>query len=453
MTRYVNIDRDTPLLLPPDLRDWVPANHLVHFVLDAMEAIDTRSAAVNARGTGSEQYPPALLLGLLVYSYATGTFSSRQIERASYENVAVRLLCADTHPDHDTLCTFRRKNGPLLTHAFAQILELAARCGVLQVGQITVAIDGTKILANASKHAAVSHGHAEKNLRTLDLEIAELLAKADQADATPLRDGLTIPAEVQRRQERKAQLQRAKTEMEARAYARFQAEQAEHEAKLARRAASGKPPRGRPPQAPDPVPQPSDQVNFTDADSRIMKTKDGFQQAYNAQAGVETASRLIVGPRVSQAPNDKRELVPDVAAVRRHLLPDALLVDSGFVSEAAVTAVERATPGLTVLAAMQREPHGRTVAQLETRPDPPAPPPEAPFAARLRHRTATAAGRARYKLRQQTVEPVFGIIKAVLGFWRFSLRGLAKVTLEWELVCLAYNLKRLHRLGAALRPV
>lgn len=455
MTRYVNIDRDTPLLLPPDLRDWVPADHLVHFVLDAMEAIDTRSAPVNARGTGSEQYPPSLLLGLLVYSYATGTFSSRQIERATYENVAVRLLCADTHPDHDTLCTFRRQNGPLLTQAFAQILELSARCGVLKVGQITVAVDGTKILANASKHAAVSHGHAEKTLRTLDLEIAELLAKAEHADATPLQDGLTIPDEIQRRQERKAQLQRAKTEMEARAYARFQAEQAEHEAKLTRRAetafTSGQPPRGRAPQAPDPAPQPTDQVNFTDPTSRIMKTKDGFQQAYNAQAGVETASRLIVGPRVSQAPNDKRELLPDAAAVRRHVSPDTLLVDSGFVSVAAVTELERATPGLTVLAALHREPHGRTVAQLEKKADPPAPPPDAPFAERMRHRTATAAGRALYKLRQQTVEPVFGIIKDVLGFRRFSLRGLAKVTLEWELVCLAYNLKRLHRLGAVLQ--
>ncbi len=453
MTRYVNIDRDTPLLLPPDLREWVPPDHLVHFVIDAVELIDTRTAPVNERGTGSEQYPPGMLLALLAYSYATGMFSSRQIERASYENVAVRLLCADTHPDHDTLCTFRRKNGPLLTQAFAQILELSARCGVLKVGQITVAIDGTKILANASKHSAVSHGHAEQMLRTLDLEIAELLAKAEQADATPLQDGLTIPAEVQRRQERKAQLQRAKAEMEARAYARFQAEQAEHEAKLARRAAaSGKPPRGRPPQAPEAAPQPSDQVNFTDADSRIMKTKDGFQQAYNAQAGVETASRLIVGPRVSQAANDKRELLPDMAAVRCHVLPDTLLVDSGFVSAAAVTAVELATPGLTILAALQREPHGRTVAQLEKRTDPPAPPPEAPFAERMRHRTATIAGRALYQLRQQTVEPVFGIIKEVLGFRRFSLRGLAKVTLEWELVCLAYNLKRLHRLDAALRP-
>lgn len=457
MAKFVNIDRDTPLLLPPDMRDWVPAGHLVHFVIDAVAAIDVSAAPVNERGTGSEQYPPGLLLGLLVYSYATGVFSSRQIERSTHENVAVRVLCADTHPDHDTLCTFRRKNGPLLHHAFAQVLELSARCGVLQVGGITVAIDGTKILANASKHSAVSYAHAGQTMQTLDLEIAALLAKAEQADATPLQDGLTIPAEVQRRQERKAQLARARAEMEARTYARYQAEQAEHAAKLAAREsarAAGTKPRGPEPKAPDPTPGAKDQVNFTDAESRIMKTKDGFQQSYNAQAGVETASRLIVGARVSQSPNDKQELLPNLAAVQRHVTPATVLIDSGFVSETAVAAAERDAAGqptgLTVLAALQREPHGRTVAQLEQRLDPPAPSDDAPFAERMRHRTATAAGRALYKLRQQTVEPVFGIIKEALGFRRFSLRGLAKVTLEWDLVTLAYNLKRLHRLGATL---
>jgi transposase len=454
MAKYVNIDRDTPLLLPPDLRDWVPADHLVHFVIDAMEAIDVRSAQVNERGTGSEQYPPAMLLGLLVYSYATGVFSSRQIERSTHENVAVRLLCADTHPDHDTLCTFRRRNAVLLQRAFAQVLELAARCGVLKVGGVTVAIDGTKILANASKHSGVSHGHAEQTLRTLELEIAELLAKAEDADATPLQDGLSIPAEVQRRQERKAQLARAKAEMEARAYARYQAEQAE--TKLAARQTeqdkTDNKPRGRPPTPPAPGPAEKDQVNFTDADSRIMKTKDGFQQSYNAQAGVETDSRLIVGRRVSQAPNDKKELLPTLAQVRAHVQPAAVLIDSGFASEAAITTAEEQSAGqITVLAALQREPHGRTVAQLERRPEPPGPPPQASFAERMRHRTATAAGRALYKLRQQTVEPAFGIIKEAMGFRRFSLRGLAKVSLEWDLVCLAYNLKRLHRLGAALQ--
>lgn len=458
MAKYVNIDRDTELLLPPNLRDWVPADHLVHFVMDAVDLIDVNEAPVNERGTGSAQYPPRLLLGLLVYSYATGVFSSRQIERSSHENVAVRLLCADTHPDHDTLCTFRRKNGPLLQRAFAQVLELAAGCGVLKVGAVTVAIDGTKVLANASKHSAVSYGHAEKTLQTLDVEIAQLLAKAEQADAVPLQDGLTITGEVTRRQERQARLQKAKAEMEARAYARFQAEQAEHEAALSKREAqraAGKTPRGCEPQAPDSKPGGKDQINFTDEESRIMKTKDGFQQAYNAQAGVETASRLIVGRRVSQSPNDKQELVSDLADVQRHVNPAAVLVDSGFVSEAAVTAVEFDPSGLrttmTVYAAVEREAHGRTVAQLEVRSDPPAPGPDATFTERLRHRTATTAGRALYKLRQQTVEPVFGIIKEAMGFRRFSLRGLAKVSLEWDLVCLAYNLKRLHRLGAALQ--
>jgi transposase len=452
MAKFVSIDRDTPLLLPPDLRDWVAADHLVHFVIDAMDAVDTRLAVVNERGTGSEQYPPSMLLALLVYSYATGVFSSRQIERSTYENVAVRLLCADTHPDHDTLCVFRRKNATLLSRAFAQVLELAANCGVLKVGAVTVAIDGTKVLANASKHAAVSHGHAEQKLRELDLEIAELMTKAEQADATPLHDGLTIPDEIQRRQERKAKLARAKAEIEARAHARFVAEQAEHAEKLARREAlrsEGKTPRGRPPEPPSATPGEKDQVNFTDEESRIMKTKDGFQQAYNAQAGVETDSRLIVGARVTQAPNDKEQLVPTLDTVRDHVNPACALVDSGFVSEAAVTRAERETPGLRVLAALIREPHGRTVAQLEKRDDPPEPAPDAPFAARMRQRTATAAGRALYKLRQQTVEPVFGIIKDVLGFRRFSLRGHKKVSMEWDLVCLAYNVKRLHRLGAA----
>ncbi|HEY5892265.1 MAG TPA: transposase, partial [Chthoniobacterales bacterium] len=152
--RMVNIDRDTPLLFAPDIRDWMPKNHLVHFILDAVEELDLRSALVNERGSGSEQYPPSMLLALLIYSYATGVFSSRQIERATYENVAARVLCADTHPDHDTICTFRQRNGKLLKESFGQVLQMAAACGVLKVGGITVAIDGTKMLANASKHAA-----------------------------------------------------------------------------------------------------------------------------------------------------------------------------------------------------------------------------------------------------------------------------------------------------------
>ena len=210
--RFVNIDHDTPLLLPPDLRQWVPADHLVHFLMDAVGELDLRGVRVNERGTGDAQYPPRLLLGLLIYSYATGVFASRQIEAATHDRVAVRLLCADTHPDHDTICTFRRENRELLARSFARVIELSARCGVLKVGGITVAIDGTKVLASASKHAAVSHGRAGELMQELDLEIAELLRKAEDADSAPLDDGLSIPEEVQRRQERKAQLARARAE-------------------------------------------------------------------------------------------------------------------------------------------------------------------------------------------------------------------------------------------------
>jgi len=297
--RFVNIDHDTPLLLPPDLRQWVPPDHLVHFLLDAVGELDLRGVRVNERGTGDAQYPPRLLLGLLIYSYATGVFASRQIEAATHDRVAVRLLCADTHPDHDTICTFRRENRALLARSFARVIELSARCGVLKVGGITVAIDGTKVLASASKHAAVSHGRAGELMQELDLEIEELLRKAEEADSTPLDDGLSIPEEVQRRQERKAQLAQARAEIEARAQARAALERAEYERKLAARdatRAAGKKPRGQEPQPPSDAPGPKDQVNFTDPESRIMPVSGGgFEQCYNAQAAVEVESRLIVG--------------------------------------------------------------------------------------------------------------------------------------------------------------
>lgn len=437
--RFVTVDRDTPLLLPPSLHEWVPADHLVHFIIDAVEQLDLRAARVNERGSGSEQYPPATMLALLAYSYATGTFASRRIEQSTFDNVAVRFLCADTHPDHDTICAFRRENRALVSAAFAQILELAARSGQLRVGDITVAVDGTKILAHASRHSAVSYERAGEQLRQVELEIAQLLAKAEAADSTPLQDGLTIKDELARRQVRKAALARARAEMEARAYAKAQAERAEKSPDQS----------GPPPPTP---PQPQDQYNFTDPESRIMPAGGAgrFEQAYNAQAAVEVDSRLIVGQRVTQATNDKEQLVPSVAAIAPVVgAVKEVLVDSGFVSETAITRLE--TGALTVLAAVKRERHGRTVEQLEARRDPSPPPPSAPFLERLAHRTATATGRARYKLRQQTVEPVFGVIKACLGFRRFLLRGLAKVSLEWALVCAAYNLKRLYTLKTTLR--
>jgi transposase len=452
--RFVNIDRDTPLLLPPNLRDWVPADHLVHFILDAVDVLDLRRIKVNTRGTGSEQYPPHLLLALLIYSYATGTFSSRRIEQSTYDSVPVRLLCADTHPDHDTICTFRRENQALLTESFVQVLQLAQQLKVLKFGQLTVAADGTKVLANASKHSAVSYQRAGEMIGQLELEVQQLLAKAEQADATPLQDGLTIPDEITRRQERKAALAQARAEIEARAHARYTAQLAEHEQKLAERAAQkerGEKVSGQAPQAPRPEPAAQDQYNFTDPQSRIMKAGNGnhFEQSYNAQAAVDVASRLIVGERVSQAPNDKQELVPTLAAIPAEAgTIAAALVDSGFFSEAAVQQVEQGDAGPTVYSAMEKTGHHRSVADLEKRADPEPPAAEASVKEVMRQRLRTSAGKALYQLRQQTVEPVFGILKSVLGFRQFHLRGKAKVSLEWTLVCLAYNLKRLHRLGA-----
>jgi transposase len=455
--RFVSIDRDTPLLLPPNLRDWVPGDHLVHFILDAVEALDLRQVRVNTRGTGSEQYPPPMLLALLIYSYATGTFSSRRIEQSTYDSVPVRLLTADTHPDHDTLCTFRRENQALLSESFVKVLQLAQQLQVLKFGQLTVAADGTKVLANASKHSAVSYERAGEMITQLELEVQQLLTKAEQADATPLQDGLTIPNEIARRQERKAALAQARIEIEARAHARYTVQLAEHEQKLAARAAKqerGEKVGAQPPQAPTPTPAPGDQYNFTDAESRIMKAGNGqhFEQSYNAQAAVEVESRLIVGERVSQAPNDKQELVPTLMAIPAVIgTVAAALVDSGFFSEKAVQQVESGQAGTTVYAAVEKTGHHRSVADLETKPEPESPAADASVTEVMRHRLRTATGKALYKLRQQTVEPVFGIIKAVLGFRQFRLRGWAKVSLEWTLVCLAYNLKRLHRLGAGLK--
>jgi transposase len=459
--RFVTIDYDTPLLLPPNLREWVPTGHLAHFILDVVEEIDLRQVRVNERGTGSEQYPPRMLLALLLYCYATGLFSSRRIEQATWDSVPVRLICGDTHPDHDTICTFRRENKALLQETFVRVLELAQALKFLQVGQITVAVDGTKVLANASKHAAVSYEHAGKTIQQLELEVKELLAKAEQADSTPLEEGLTIPQEVQRRQERKAKLAAARAEIEARAKARAAAEMAEYQAKLAERAAQkdrGEKPRGPEPKAPSPQPKPSDQYNFTDPESRIMKAGNGqhFEQSYNAQAAVEVDSRLIVGQRVSQAPNDKQELVPTVTAIAPPVASvAAVLADSGFYSEVAVQTVERTgegqPTGTTVYAAVEKKEHHRTVNDLEQKSEPEAPGPEVSARDVMKYRLQTAEGRAKYKLRQQTVEPVFGIIKSILGFRQFLLRGLQKVELEWQWVCLAYNLKRLHRMGAGLR--
>ena len=346
----------------------------------------------------------------------------------------------------------------LLESRFHQVLEVAARIRVLRVGEVTLALDGTKILASASKHSAVSHGHAVKQMVLLEEQIAELLAKADAADSTPLEDGLTVPGEIARRRERLEKLRAATAVIEARAKERHREElavfEAQQQAREEKQKATGRKPRGRAPKRPPEGPRAKDQDNFTDAESRVMKTTDGFQQTYNAQAAVEIASRLVVSAAVTDAPNDREQLVPTLGGVSPVVESvGAVLIDSGFYSEAAIAAAEQShdgTPAPMIYAAAGRQAHGRTVAQLEVRADPPAPGADASAKEIMAHRLATQAGRKLYAQRKQTIEPVFGIIKAAMGFRRFSLRGLAKVRSEWTLVTLAYNLKRLFHMGANL---
>lgn len=445
------------MFLPCDLREWVPADHIVHFIVDAVEQIPTAHFKVNDRGTGSEQYPPTMMLALLIYCYATGRFGSRTIEAATYSDVAVRYLCANLHPDHSSICEFRAVNQVAFGAAFVSVLQLAQQLRLTRVGAVSV--DGTKIQANASKHAAVSYERAGEMIEQLELEVKELMERAEQAEAQEAQEAqerLDIPAELARREKRVAALEQARQVIEQRAKEMAAAQQAEYQAKQAQRQAqreAGQKPRGPEPTAPSEVPDPKAQYNFTDPESRIMKAGNGqhFEQSYNAQAAVDE-QMLIVGERVSVAPNDKEELVPTVAAISSVVADEvkAVLVDSGFYSEAAVRAVEQtpegAPTGVKVYAAVEKHSHHKTVADLLRQPESTAPGPEASAKEVMAHRLKTEVGKALYKLRKQTVEPVFGIIKEVMGFRRFLLRGRAKVQLEWTLVCVSYNLKRMFAL-------
>jgi len=452
--RFVNLDRQTPMFLPCDLREWVPDDHIVHFIIDAVEQIPTAHFKVNDRGTGSEQYPPTMMLALLIYCYATGRFGSRTIEAATFSDVAVRYLCANLHPDHSSICEFRVINGPAFRAAFVSVLQLAQELHLSKVGAVSV--DGTKIQANASKHAAVSYQRAGEMIEQLELEVKELLGRAEQADAKEAEETLDIPAELARREKRVGALKQARQVIEERAKEMAAAQQVEYKEKQAQRQAqreAGQKPRGAEPTPPSEVPDPKAQYNFTDPESRIMKAGNGqhFEQAYNAQAAVNE-QMLIVGERLSVAPNDKAELVPTVAAISPVVAGEvkAVLTDNGFYSEAAVAAVEQkpdgAPSGITVYAAVEKQSHHKTVADLLPQPEPAAPGPEASAKEIMAHRLKSEPGKTLYKLRKQTVEPVFGIIKEVMGFRRFLLRGRVKAGLEWTLVCVSYNLRRMFAL-------
>src|SRR6201994_3967808 len=313
MKNFRPVDRDTGFLMPPSVDEWLPEKHLARFVVEVIASLDLRAMTGSYRGSGEASYHPAVLLGILVYGYATGVFSSRKLERATYDSVAFRFVAANQHPDHDTIAAFRRRFLKPIEALFVEILHLAREMGVLKLG--TIALDGTKIHANASRHSALSYEHAGKIELQLKAEVADLMAKAEAADQADAPDGMSIPEELARREARLAKLAEARATIEARAKERFERDQAEHQAKLAARdaktAATGKKPGGKPPQPPVEGPLPTDQVNLTDEESRIMPVAGGgFEQCYNAQAVVAADSLLVVAVDVVQAPNDKQQLHP-----------------------------------------------------------------------------------------------------------------------------------------------
>src|SRR5580693_998447 len=430
MSNFRQVDRQTGFLLPPSLDEWLPQRHLARFVVEVMDGLDLRELIGSYRGSGSASYHPAMLLGLLVYGYATGVFSSRKLERATYDSVAFRFIAANDHPDHDTIATFRRRFLPEIEGLFVKVLLLAREMGVLNLG--TVALDGTKIHANASRHRALSYEHAGKLEAQLKAEVAVLLAKAEAADTADVPDGMSIPEELERSEERLKKLAEARSKIAAR------------EAKARAR---GKKPGGKPPVPPAAGPGPTDQINLTDEASRIMPVAGGgFEQCYNAQALVTADSLLVVAGDVVQAANDKQQLEPmlgKLATLPADLgRPETILGDNGYFSAANVTAC--AAAGIEPLLALGRASHHPSLDERFA-PAPPAPHNPTPLEA-MAHRLATPEGKKLYGRRKHTPEPVFGIIKSVLGFRQFLLRGLNKVRGEWSLVTMAWNMKRIFAL-------
>jgi transposase len=364
MPNFRPTDRLTGFLMPPSVDEWLPQRHLARFVVEVVDGLDLSAMSKSYRGSGSASYHPAVLLSLLVYGCATGVFSSRKLERATYDSVAFRFIAANDHPDHDTIATFRRRFLEEIEALFVKVLLLAREMGVLKMG--TVALDGTKIHANASRHSALSYEHAGKIEAQLKAEVADLLAKAEAADQADVPDGMSIPEELERRKVRLEKLAAARATIEARAKERFDREQAEHQAKIEAREAkieatfafgwrtpsvpecgTGKKVGGKPPQPPVEGPLPTDQVNLTDEESRIMPVAGGgFEQCYNAQAVVAEGSLLVVATDVVQAANDKQQLQPMLNQVVA--LPDTLgkaetlLADNGYFSAANVAACEAA---------------------------------------------------------------------------------------------------------------
>ena len=446
---FRTVDYNQSLRQTVTIEECLPPDHLARFIVAVIAVLDLSAIYAQYAPRGGDPYAPEILLGLLFYGYATGVFSSRKIERATYESIPFRFIAGGLHPDHDTIANFRKTFLAEVADLFVQVLLVAKEAGVLKLGNIS--LDGSKIHADASKSKAVSYKRLLQLEQRLDVEVAELLSLSERADRGELPEGLDIEAEIVFRRDRLVNLTQAKAVLELRAEERYQAEKAAYEAKISEREETarrkGRKPRGPKPKPPTPGPRAKDQYNFTDPTSRIMKNSSdkGYDQHYNVQVAVEQESLLIVANTLSNHVTDQGEAIPTLDAIPVELgKPEAGALDAGYFSEHNVTEMERR--GIDPYVATGREPHHRSWKACLTEMS--APSDDASLRVRMAYKLKTEIGQAIYGLRKSTVEPVIGIVKEVLGFRQFSLRGLVAAAGEWCLVCLAFNLKRLHVLLA-----
>ncbi len=448
--KFINLKNVAPIILSSDFKGWIDDNSLPRFIVDIVEQLDTSALEARYNSSGSKAFPPKMMLALTLYCYVSGIFSSRKIEKATYELIPVIFITHGLHPDHSVIAKFRKKFLGEMEEIFLQILQIASEMGILKLGDVS--IDGTKIKANASKHKSMSYAYAQKLEQKLKEEIATLMTKVIEADNGSNINEIDLPSEIERREVRLAKIESIKAEIEARRREGYEQEKKAYEDKLVERARkeqeTGRKLRGKQPAAPDETPKPSDQVNLTDGESRIMPVSGGgFEQAFNAQASVDMSTMLIVGNHLTQNTNDKKELEPALEILTT--LPqelgkvDRVAADNGYKSEANITLSEAKDVELYVPSGRQK--HNEKLAELLA--EEPSKPKNPTPSESLQYKMKTKAGKAFYALRKSTVEPAFGIIKSVMGFRSFSYRGLKLVSGEWNLVCLAYNLKRLFALN------
>ena len=450
---------DQRLLLPLDMREWLPEGHLALFILDVVSELDLSdiTAEYVAKDTrGRAGFHPMMMTALLLYAYCTGKRSSRKIEKATYEEVPYRVLSGDQHPDHDSIADFRKRHIKALGDLFGQVLLLCKKAGLVKLGHVSV--DGTKIRANASKHKAMSYERMTQAEQQLQQEVERILQEAEQADREEDeaygkgRRGDELPKELRRREDRLAKIRAAKAELEAEARARAEAEAQRAKEKQQERERiekeTGKKVGGRKPAPPpDPekaTPEPKAQRNFTDGQSRIMpdgSNKGSYVQAYNGQIVVDGYVQVIVAPAVTQDPVDRSQLVPMLGLAKENLLgetPEKASADSGYFSREAVN--DPRLEGIELYVPPGRQSHG-------SQPSPSRPDLDS-AAEKMRDKLRTPEGKDVYRMRKAIVEPVFGQLKQAMNFRSFSLRGLHNAAAEFDLVCTAHNLLKLFRYAA-----